>query len=73
MLARRYQKVYIYERKTLQFLGSFGGGVGDQLGQGYIIHDMATDSKSNFYIAEINENSRLQKFAFKGMSSTPAK
>jgi hypothetical protein len=73
VLARRHQQVYIYDRKTLQFLGAFGGGIGDQPGQGYIIHDMATDSKGNFCVAEINENSRLQKFAFKGMASTPAK
>ena len=69
MLARRHQQVYIYERKTLKFLGVFGGGIGDQPGQGYIIHDMATDSKGNFYVAEINENSRLQKFAIKGSAA----
>jgi hypothetical protein len=37
------------------------------------MHDMATDSHNNFYTAEINENSRVQKFVFKGMKSTPAK
>jgi len=34
---------------------------------------MATDSHGNFYTAEINENSRVQKFVFTGMKSAPAK
>jgi hypothetical protein len=74
VLARRYQKIYIYDRKTLTKLGEFGGGVGDKPGQGYVIHDMSTDSKGNFYVSEINENSRIQKFAFTGMKplSAPA-
>jgi len=73
VLDRRHQRILILDRKTLEILGSFGGGVGDQPGQFYILHDMATDSHGNFYTTEINQNSRAQKFVFKGMVSVPAK
>ena len=47
--------------------------MGDQPGQFYILHDMATDSHGNFYTAEINQHSRGKKFVFKGMMSAPVK
>jgi hypothetical protein len=73
VLDRRHQKIAILDRKSLEILGYFGGGIGEKPGQFYILHDMATDSKGNFYTAEINQNGRAQKFAFKGMSPLPAK
>ena len=54
------------ERKTLKIVGSFGDGVGEDPGQFYVMHDMATDSHGNFYTGEINQNSRPQKFVYKG-------
>jgi DNA-binding beta-propeller fold protein YncE len=73
VLDRRHQRILILIRKTLEMVGTFGGGVGEQPGQFYILHDMATDSHGNFYTAEINENSRVQKFVFKGMAVTSLK
>jgi hypothetical protein len=35
------------------------------------LHDMAADSHGNIYTAEIDENSRVQKFVFKGMAIVP--
>jgi hypothetical protein len=70
---RRHHQILILDGKTLEILDSFGGGVGDQPGQFYILNDMATDSYGNFYTAETNQNSRAQTFMFKGMVSAPAK
>jgi DNA-binding beta-propeller fold protein YncE len=73
VLDRRHQRILILDRKTLEMLGSFGGGVGDQPGQFYVIHGMSTDSHGNTYTAEVYDGSRAQKFVFKGMASTPTK
>jgi DNA-binding beta-propeller fold protein YncE len=66
VLDRRQQKIAIMERKTLKIVGYFGDGVGEDPGQFYVMHDMATDSHGNFYTGEINQNSRPQKFVYKG-------
>lgn len=71
VIDRRHQRILILDRKSLEILGSFGDGVGDAPGQFYILHDMASDSHGNVYTAEIDENSRVQKFVFKGMAAVP--
>ena len=71
MIDRRHQRILIRHRKSLEILGSVGDGVGDAPGQFYILHDMASDSHGNVYTAEIDENSRIQKFVFKGMAAVP--
>jgi hypothetical protein len=73
VIDRRHQRILILDRKTLRILGSFGGGVGDQPGQFYVLHDMATDSHGNFSMAEIKEGSRAHKFVVKGMAPMSAK
>jgi DNA-binding beta-propeller fold protein YncE len=73
VLDRRHQRILILDRKTLEMLGWFGDGPGSEPGQFYILHDMATDSHGNFYTAEINQNSRVQKFTFRGMAMRPLK
>jgi hypothetical protein len=68
VLDRRHQRILILDRKTLEILGSFGGGLGTAPGQFYVLHDLASDSRGNVYTAEVNNNGnrRAQKFAFKG-------
>lgn len=62
------QHVRILDRNTLQVLGSFGR-LGHYPGQFYHLHVIATDSKGNIYTGE-NTGKRVQKFVFKGFSST---
>jgi DNA-binding beta-propeller fold protein YncE len=70
VLDRRYQRVAIMDRKSLAILGYFGGGVGNQPGQFYVLHDLAADSQGNIYTAEVNNagNRRAQKFVYKGVA-----
>jgi hypothetical protein len=72
VIDRVTQRIAILDRKSLEVLGHFGGGIGSDPGQFYILHDIAADSKGNIYTAEVNNdgNRRAQKFTFKGMSST---
>jgi DNA-binding beta-propeller fold protein YncE len=73
VLDRPNQKIAVLDRKSLEILGSFGGGIGGDPGQFYVLHDIVADSKGNVYTAEVNDNGgrRAQKFIFKGMG--PAK
>ena len=56
------------DRQSLEILTSFGDG-GRQPGQFFAVHSIATDSKGNVYTTETYEGKRLQKFAYKGLSS----
>jgi DNA-binding beta-propeller fold protein YncE len=62
---RSGQRILIFDRKTLEILGSFGEA-GEKPGQFYILHDLAMDSKGNLYTAEVNDHDfggrRAQKF-----------
>ena len=61
--------IAVVERKTLQVLYQFGqrsAKPGDFQG----LHHMAVDSKGNIYTGEVAPGARLQKFTYKGMSST---
>ncbi len=64
------ERVYIYDRASLEFLSSFGDG-GRQPGQFFAVHSIATDSNGNIYTTETYEGRRLQKFVFKGVTSVP--
>jgi hypothetical protein len=54
-------KVWILLRETLEVVGSFGRG-GRQAGQFDWVHNLALDSKSNIFTAEVNTGKRVQKF-----------
>jgi hypothetical protein len=61
--------IAVVDRKSLQVLYQFGqrsSKPGDFAG----LHHIAIDSKGNLYTAEVTPGSRMQRFAFKGMSST---
>jgi DNA-binding beta-propeller fold protein YncE len=55
------QKVRIFQRDTLEEVGSFGHE-GASAGQFRNAHSIAVDSKNNVYISETGEGKRVQKF-----------
>jgi DNA-binding beta-propeller fold protein YncE len=62
--------VAVLDRLTLDVLYQFGvrnENPGDFRGP----HELAVDSKGNLYVAEVEPGNRVQKFVFKGLSSTP--
>jgi DNA-binding beta-propeller fold protein YncE len=61
------EKIYVFDRKSLELLTSFGDG-GRQPGEFYAVHSIAIDSKGNLYTTETYEGKRLQKFVYKGMA-----
>ena len=66
------RKVHILRRDTLEVLTSFGDG-GQQPGQFYGVHSIATDGQGNLYTTETYRGQRVQKFVFKGLAPVTAK
>ena len=62
------EHIRILNRDTLQVIGQFGR-LGHFPGQLYHLHAFAVDSKGNIYAGE-NTGKRVQKFLFRGFSST---
>ena len=61
--------IAVVERKTLRLLYQFGERTsrpGDFAG----VHSMAVDSRGNIYTAEVAPGARMQRFLYKGTSST---
>jgi hypothetical protein len=61
--------VAVLDRKTLEILYQFGtrnANPGDFRGP----HELSVDSKGNLYVAEVEPGNRVQKFVFKGLSTT---
>ena len=54
-------KVHIYDRKTLDEVGSFGR-IGHYAGEFVFLHNVAVDSRGNVYTAEVGNGRRVQKF-----------
>jgi len=68
--SRSPARVWVYDRKTLQPLHSFGRP-GVAPGEFYVLHHMTSDSKGNLYTSEVQDGRRVQKFVFKGIMSPP--
>ena len=63
-------RIWVFDRKTLQPLDSFGRpGVGP--GEFFVLHHMTTDSKGNLYTSEVQDGRRIQKFGLRGFTSAP--
>jgi hypothetical protein len=62
--------IAVLDRKTLEILYQFGTR-SEAPGNFRGPHELAVDSKGNLYVAEVEPGNRVQKFAFKGLSSTP--
>jgi len=71
---RSQAQIMIFNRKTLEFLDSFGSW-GSAPGQFGTLHHLSADSKGNLYTAEVTplkpENRRVQKFTFTGFVPMP--
>jgi DNA-binding beta-propeller fold protein YncE len=63
-------RIWVFDRKTLQPLDSFGRP-GVAPGEFFVLHHMTTDSKGNLYTSEVQDGRRIQKFVFKGITSAP--
>ena len=59
-------RVWVFDRKTLQPLESFGR-LGIAPGEWDVLHHMTTDTKGNLYTSEVEDGRRVQKFVFKGV------
>src|SRR6202045_1717878 len=68
--SRSPARVWVYDRKTLQPLDSFGRP-GIAPGEFDVLHHMTTDNKGNLYSSEVEDGRRVQKFVFKGLVSMP--
>jgi len=63
-------RIAVLDRQTLQVLYQFGmrsEAPGNFRGP----HELAVDSKGNLFVAEVEPGNRVQKFVFKGLTSTP--
>lgn len=66
--SRSSARVWVFDRKTLQPLESFGRP-GIAPGDFDVLHEMATDAGGNLYTTEVEDGRRVQKFTFEGVVS----
>jgi hypothetical protein len=57
-------KVHIFDRKSMQEVSSFGR-IGHYAGEFVFLHDLASDSHGNIFVAEVGNGHRVQKFLVK--------
>jgi DNA-binding beta-propeller fold protein YncE len=63
-------RIWVFDRKTLQPIDSFGR-LGVAPGEFFVLHHMTTDTKGNLFTSEVQDGRRIQKFVFKGLTTTP--
>jgi hypothetical protein len=68
--SRSPARIWVFDRKTLQPLDSFGRP-GIAPGEFDVLHHMTTDSKGNLYSSEVEDGRRVQKFVYKGLVMMP--
>jgi DNA-binding beta-propeller fold protein YncE len=68
--SRSPSRIWVLDRKTLNALHSFGRP-GVAPGEFNVLHHMASDPNGNLYVTEVEPGRRIQKFAFKGLTSIP--
>jgi DNA-binding beta-propeller fold protein YncE len=64
--SRSPARIWIFDRRTLQPLDSFGRP-GVAPGEFYVLHHMTSDAAGNLYASEVEDGRRIQKFVFKGI------
>jgi DNA-binding beta-propeller fold protein YncE len=70
--SRSPARIWVYDRKTLRPLDSFGRP-GVAPGEFYVLHHMTADSKGNLYASEVEDGRRIQKFVFQGIKALSPK
>lgn len=60
------KKIQIVNRETLEVMGFAGGNGGHGAAEFYHIHSIATDSKGNIYLGEVNNGRRALRWNYKG-------
>ena len=68
--SRSPARIWVFDRKTLQALDSFGRP-GIAPGDCDVLHHMTTDNKGNLYSSEVEYGRRVLKFMFKGLVPMP--
>ena len=58
--------IRIFNRQTMEQVGSVGGHAGHNAREFFHAHSFATDSKGNLFIGEVNNGMRYYKYAYKG-------
>ena len=59
--------IRIFNRQTMEQVGSVGGHAGHNAREFFHAHSFATDSKGNLFIGEVNNGMRYYKYAYKGL------
>ncbi len=59
--------IRIFNRQTMEQVGSVGGHAGHNAREFFHAHSFATDSKGNLFIGEVNNGMRYYRYAYKGL------